>query len=95
MKTRIYLNDWFFNAGIVGFIRILNYNNKNFLIIKDNYIEFETSNLKDFHKCYFKYFFDLYNQAKNIESNLESSFSIIENIIEKCKNGELENKRTY
>ena len=92
MKTRIYLNDWFFNAGIVGFIRILNYNNKNFLIIKDNYIEFETSNLKDFHKCYFKYFFDLYNQAKNIESNLESSFSIIENIIEKCKNGELENE---
>ena len=57
MKTTIYLNDWFYNSGIVGFLRILDYNNDNFAEIKDNYITFETKKLKNFHKYYFKYFF--------------------------------------
>ena len=47
MKTKIYLNDWFFNAGIVGFLRILKHNNDNFAEINENYIEFDTANLKN------------------------------------------------
>ena len=58
MKTKIYLNEWFINAGIIGFIRILDHSKDNFLTIKNNYIEFDTNNLKNFHKYYFKYFFD-------------------------------------
>lgn len=75
MKTKIYLNEWFINAGIIGFIRILEHNNDNFLIIRNNYIEFDTINLSKFHKYYFKYFFDKYNVAFTIEKRLEKSFS--------------------
>ena len=56
MKTKVYLNEWFINAGIVGFLRILKHNNDNFAKINENYIEFDTENLKDFNKYYFKYF---------------------------------------
>lgn len=82
MKTKIYLNEWFINAGIVGFLRILQYNEQDFVIIKDNYIEFDTNNIKDFHKYYFKYFFDKYNIAQKIENRIEKSFDKIKNLLQ-------------
>ena len=42
MKIKVYLNDWFYNAGIVGFLRILEDNDDEFAIRKNNYIEFDT-----------------------------------------------------
>ena len=48
MKTRIYLKDWFYNAGIIGFLRIIEANQDEFATIKENYIEFETEKLKNF-----------------------------------------------
>ena len=42
MKIKVYLNDWFYNAGIVGFLRILEDNEDEFAIRKNNYIEFDT-----------------------------------------------------
>ena len=47
--------------GIVGFLRILEVNEDNFAIKKKNYIEFDTENLRNFHKYYFNYFFKKYN----------------------------------
>lgn len=82
MNTRIYLNEWFINAGIIGFIRILEHNKDNFLSIKDNYIEFDTNNLKNFHKYYFQYFFDQYNVAEKLEERIESSFGKIKSYLE-------------
>ena len=79
MKTIIYLNDWFYNCGIVGFLRILEYNQDNFAEIHENYIRFETSNLKNFHKYYFKYFFDKNNIGLKTKERIEKSFNIIEN----------------
>ena len=82
MNTRIYLNDWFINAGIIGFIRILKHNKDNFLTIKSNYIEFDTNNLKNFHKYYFKYLFDKYNVAQRLEKRIEESFGRIKSYLE-------------
>ena len=83
MKTTIYLNDWFYNSGIVGFLRILEYNKDDFAEIHENYICFETSQLKNFHKYYFKYFFDKYNIGLKTKERLEKSFGIIENYLKK------------
>ena len=81
MKTTIYLNDWFYNSGIVGFLRILEYNQDNFAEIHENYICFETNRLKNFHKYYFKYFFDKYNIGLKTKERIEKSFEIIENYL--------------
>ena len=82
LKTRVYLNEWFLNAGIIGFLRILEHNNDNFAIKKENYIEFDTENLKNFHKYYFQYFFDTYNVAQRVEERTKTAFEYIENNIE-------------
>ena len=47
-----------------------------------SYIEFDTENLRNFHKYYFRYFFDKYNVAKSVEDRTKSSFEYIENNIE-------------
>lgn len=81
MQTKIYLGDWFFNSGIVGFLRILEHNNDNFTQIKDNYITFDTQSLKNFHKHYFNYFFDKYNVANRTKDKINQSFEKIANAL--------------
>ena len=78
MKTKVYLNDWFLNCGIVGFLRILEHNKDNFAEINENYISFDTENLKNFHKYYFKYFFDKYNVSERVIGKLNISFEKLE-----------------
>lgn len=68
--------------GIVGFLRILNENQNDFAIRKKNYIEFDTEDLRDFHKYYFNYFFKKYNVAENVENRTRNSFEYLENNIE-------------
>lgn len=82
MKIKVYLNDWFYNAGIVGFLRILEKNHDEFAIKRNNYIEFDTESLRKFHKYYFKYFFQKYNVAENVENRTKNSFDYLENNIE-------------
>ena len=82
MKIKVYLNDWFYNAGIVGFLRILEDNEDEFAIRKNNYIEFDTENLRNFHKYYFNYFFKKYNVAESVKTRTKSSFDYLENNIE-------------
>lgn len=83
MKIKIYTREWFYNAGIIGLLRILEHNKKEFVKIEENYIEFDTKELKDFHNCYFKYFFDIYDVAKRNKEKIQTSFSKIENYLEK------------
>ena len=97
MKTKIYLKDWYFNAGLIGFLRILKENQDEFATIKENYIEFETKNLKNFPNYYFNYFFVKYNVAKKTEERIEKSFQRIkENIaietIDKEENKKIQEK---
>ena len=93
MKTTIYLNDWFYNCGIVGFLRILEHNHDNFAEIHENYISFETSKLKNFHKYYFNYFFDKYNIGLKTKERIEKSFEIIENCLKKDTQDKQETKK--
>ena len=72
----------FITRGIVGFLRILEENDDEFAIRKNNYIEFETENLRNFHKYYFNYFFKKYNVAENVENRTKNSFEYLENNIE-------------
>ena len=82
MKIKVYLNDWFYNAGIVGFLRILEDNDDEFAIRKNNYIEFDTESLRNFHKYYFNYFFKKYNVAESVKTRTKSLFDYLENNIE-------------
>ncbi len=82
MKIKVYLNDWFYNAGIVGFLRILEDNEDEFAVRKNNYIEFDTECLRNFHKYYFNYFFKKYNVAESVKNRTKSSFDYLENNIE-------------
>lgn len=94
MRTKVYLNDWFFNCGIVGFLKILKHNDDEFAIKKGNYIEFDTESLRNFHKYYFKYFFDKYDVARSVEDRTKSAFEYIENNIETVlEDKELEKQR--
>ena len=72
----------FITRGIVGFLRILEENDDEFAIKKNNYIEFDTENLRNFHKYYFNYFFKKYNVAENVENRTKNSFEYLENNIE-------------
>ncbi|MCI9365666.1 MAG: type I-B CRISPR-associated protein Cas8b1/Cst1 [Clostridia bacterium] len=92
MKTRIYTREWFYNAGIIGFLRILKHNQKEFAKIEENYIEFEANELKEFHHYYFKYFFDTYNVAEKTKERIEKSFSKIEKLLGEIKEDSKENK---
>lgn len=92
MKAKIYLREWFFNAGIVGFIRILKHNQNNFVQIGENYIEFDTENLKNFHHDYFNYFFDVYNLGNKTKERIEKSFDKITRFIRTESKDKIEEK---
>lgn len=70
-------------VGIVGFLKILEHNENQFAVKKNNYIEIDTEDLRDFNKYYFKYFFDKYNVSKNVKNRLENPFEYLENNIER------------
>lgn len=87
MKLRIYTSDWFYNLGVVGFHRIIRFAEENLGLVKEdygykineNFIEFDQEILKDFHKYYFEYMFDFYN-------NYEKTKEQIERYLENAKN---------
>lgn len=95
MKIKVYLNEWFINAGIVGFMNIMKENNSNSIREQDNYIEFETEELRDFHKYYFEYFFNIYNIAAKMENRMDNSFKQIRQLlmsVEEDKNKQKQEK---
>lgn len=60
-NIRIYLSDWQFNAGIVGFYNILD-NADEDIIIENQYIEFNMKVFDNFAEKYLKYFIDKYKE---------------------------------
>lgn len=78
IKLRVYLNDWFYNMGIIGFIRIIDKaGRKKELTIKENYLEFDSNLLNDFHNMYFKYFLSEYDVSRRIRDSLERSLNYL------------------
>ncbi len=83
MKKKVYLSDWMMNAGIIGFLNILENAGRNTnSIIKSNYIEFETEWLENFSENYFSYFLKKYDVAKRVKERvIENYYPTIENLI--------------
>lgn len=92
MNIKVYLNDWFVNAGIIGFLRILKNSNDEFAQKRSNYIEFETEDLRNFDKYYFKYFMDKYDVAEKVEERTKTAFEYLESNLE-IKTEDKEEKR--
>ena len=56
MTETVYIGDWLYNAGIIGFLRIMQANGKlDNVTIADNSVSFDRSVLGDFTDCYFNF----------------------------------------
>lgn len=88
MKVRLYLREWFYNAGIIGFLKIIkDYHDIN-VTKTNNYIEIETDELKNFSNYYFSYFYNIYNVAKRIKQKTDNSFEQIKKILKDINTSE-------
>ncbi len=75
MEEKIYLSDWLYNAGIVGFLKIFEFNESiNAIVRGDNYISFDRKILEDFHEKYFSY---VYLKANTIQSKAEKLSNLL------------------
>jgi CRISPR-associated protein Cst1 len=85
---RIYLGDWLYNAGIVGFLRINNHlwyvkdeklisKDENLLKIGDNYIEIDREIFDGFTDKFFNHAFSLYSKYNKV---LKQLYSLIDNL---------------
>lgn len=91
MKLRVYMNNWPINMGIIGFLNILKdtecveeiKKSKNYK--KENYIEFDSSILENFHEYYFKYFMNEYDLSKRIENSINYNLSYLKKNEDKVK----------
>ncbi|MDR7871006.1 MAG: type I-B CRISPR-associated protein Cas8b1/Cst1 [Tissierellaceae bacterium] len=64
-KIRLYMEDWLYNSGLVGFYNILE-NSEDNVSINNNYIEFEPSCLENFEEKYFSYFIRKYKEILSL-----------------------------
>ncbi|EGT3957329.1 type I-B CRISPR-associated protein Cas8b1/Cst1 [Clostridioides difficile] len=88
MKLRVYRGDWFFNMGIVGFLNIIKKADKqDEIFIMEDYIEFDSLFLENFHEYYFNYFMDEYDVSKRIKKNIDYSINFIKSKPDRIKDG--------
>lgn len=88
MKLRVYRGDWFFNMGIVGFLNIIKKaEKKSEIFIMEDYIEFDSSFLENFHEYYFDYFMDEYDVSKRIRKSVDYNINFIKSKPDKIKDG--------
>ncbi|NMS88474.1 type I-B CRISPR-associated protein Cas8b1/Cst1 [Clostridioides difficile] len=88
MKLRVYRGDWFFNMGIVGFLNIIKKaEKKSEIFIMEDYIEFDSSFLENFHEYYFDYFMEEYDVSKRIRKSVDYSINFIKSKPDKIKDG--------
>ena len=72
----IYLGDWLYNAGIVGFLKIFEFNNSSSDIIRgDNFISFNRDMLADFQEKYFSFVYQKANTIKDKAEKLKNLLS--------------------
>ncbi|MGS5516499.1 type I-B CRISPR-associated protein Cas8b1/Cst1 [Clostridioides difficile] len=88
MKLRVYRGDWFLNMGIVGFLNIIKKaEKKSEIFIMEDYIEFDSSFLENFHEYYFDYFMDEYDVSKRIRKSVDYNINFIKSKPDKIKDG--------
>lgn len=64
-NIKLYMDDWLYNAGLVGLYNILDFSNDE-ISYKDNYIEFNENSLENFEEKYFNYFLEKYKNILSI-----------------------------
>jgi len=73
---KVYLSDWFYNAGIVGFLKILlgeqRLDKQDLVKIGENYIVFPRSMFKGYADRYFQTAFEQYGRFENVKQVLKS-----------------------
>lgn len=69
-NIRLYMGDWLFNSGLVGFYNILNYAGDE-VILDGNYLEFNPEVLINFEEKYFNYFINKYWNVMVLSKILE------------------------
>jgi CRISPR-associated protein Cst1 len=79
---KVYLRDWYFNSGIVGFLNVLSERTKNIdeiksklngkIKIEDNYLEFDSEVLQGFYENYKKLAFDIFFDINNYRERINN-----------------------
>ncbi len=81
---RVYLSDWLYNAGIVGFLRIMLGNEdieqQDMIRIGENYIEFDREILDGFSKKYFDFAFRRYGRYERMLNYFSSLLEDLNNL---------------
>ena len=105
---RVYLGDWLYNAGIVGFLKINNHlweikgeklisKDEDLLKFGENYIEFDRKIFEGFSKRFFDYAFKQYGRYENLLKQFEEYINDLKELeseenFEKLKNRYFKNK---
>lgn len=85
-KIKVYMNDWFTNMGIVGFLNILKHAEIEHQVIKqENFIEFDSCLLENFHNYYFDYFMQEYDLAERIKKSIMFNLNYVDKNSDKIK----------
>ncbi|MGB9813869.1 MAG: hypothetical protein ACPLRZ_08450 [Thermovenabulum sp.] len=89
MMERVYLGDWAYNAGIVGFIEIMldgqNLDEQDIIKIGENYIEFDRSSLSGFSEKFFKKAYERYPRTDEV-------IILVKKIYDQILNNNLDNE---
>lgn len=64
-KMRLYMEDWLYNSGLVGFHNIIKHAGDD-IVTNQDYIEFEPKVLVGFENKYFNYFIDKYKDVLSL-----------------------------
>ncbi|BAL80395.1 type I-B CRISPR-associated protein Cas8b1/Cst1 [Caldisericum exile] len=82
-KFKVYLSDWLFNAGIIGFLKIMtndNIEDQKIVTIGENYIEFERESIKGFSEKYFNTAFKQYGRYDRTLQTLKEFLEDLRNV---------------
>ncbi|NRT36066.1 CRISPR-associated protein Cst1 [Clostridium beijerinckii] len=94
---RIKLSDWLKNAGIVGIFNILESSSelKEKVNKRNNYIEFDSSELDNFHELYFEYLIQKYKEFISIEKIVNKEEWIKDLLDKNITEKDIEGLNTY
>lgn len=94
---RIELSDWLKNAGIVGIFNILESSSelKEKVNKRNNYIEFDSSELDNFHELYFEYLIQKYKEFISIEKIVNKEEWIKDLLDKNITEKDIEGLNTY
>ncbi|MBS4534397.1 type I-B CRISPR-associated protein Cas8b1/Cst1 [Clostridium sp. D2Q-14] len=74
-KIQLYMEDWLYNSGLVGFYNILK-NSEDDVVINQNYLEFDSDCLIEIEKKYFDYFIKKYKDILSLNKIISFEDSI-------------------